>query len=288
MAVGKTVWTYFNNKWERGNTPILGAADHATWLGTLVFDGARKFEGVAPDLAAHCERANQSALAMGLKPTISTEAMVAIAMEGLSNLPADAAVYIRPMYWSRDSGPMVVAGDPDSTEFCMCLEDVPMPTPDASMTLTTTSYCRPTLAMALVNAKAACLYPHNARMLREASDKGFKNAIVCDSIGNVAETATSNIMMVKDGEIFTPVPNGTFLNGITRKRISSLLSKEGRAVHETTLSVEDFGSADEIFATGNISKITPVTQLEDRKLQPGPVAKMCRELYWDWALSEKS
>jgi len=163
-----------------------------------------------------------------------------------------------------------------------------MPAADAAMTLTTTSFCRPTLAMALVNAKAACLYPHNARMLREANDKGFKNAIVCDSLGNVAETATSNIMMVKDGEIFTPAPNGTFLNGITRQRISSLLKREGKNVHETTLSVADFASADEIFATGNISKVTPVTQLEDKKLQPGPIARQCRELYWDWALSNKS
>ena len=288
MAVGKTQWTYFRQQWQQGNTPILGAADHATWLGTLVFDGARKFEGVSPDLQAHCERANQSALAMGLKPMLSTEEMVAVANEGLANFPAEAAVYIRPMYWSRDSGPTVVAGDPDSTEFCMCLEDVPMPAADAGMTLTTTSFCRPNLSMALVNAKAACLYPHNARMLREANDKGFKNAIVCDSLGNVAETATSNIMMVKDGEIFTPAPNGTFLNGITRQRISTLLESDGRTVHETTLSIQDFATADEIFATGNISKVTPVTQLEDRVLQPGPVAKLCRELYWDWALSDSA
>ncbi len=288
MAVGTSLWTYFNNTWQQGNTPILGAADHATWLGTLVFDGARKFDGVSPDLDTHCERVNQSAIAMGLAPGISTEEMIGIANEGLANFPADAAIYIRPMYWSKESGPSVVGGDPDSTEFCMCLEAVPMPPADASMTLTTTQFCRPNLQMALVNAKAACLYPHNARMLREANAKGFKNAIVCDSIGNVAETATSNIMMVKDGEVFTPAPNGTFLNGITRQRISMLLAREGKPVHERTLSVEDFANADEIFATGNISKVTPVTQLEQRKLQPGPVARMCRELYWDWALSDKS
>ena len=162
-----------------------------------------------------------------------------------------------------------------------------MPGADASTTLTTTRFCRPNLSMALVNAKAACLYPHNARMLREAKDKGFKNAIVCDSLGNIAETATSNIMMVKDGEIFTPAPNGTFLNGITRQRISSLLMSEGKTVHETTLSLQDFISADEIFATGNISKVTPVTQIEDKTLQPGPIAKLSRELYWDWAHSTR-
>ena len=286
MAVGNTVFTYFNGKWEKGNTLIMGAADHATWLGTLVFDGARKFNGVTPDLDTHCQRANDSALAMGLKPTLGVQQMVDIALDGLENYKAEEAVYIRPMYWSRDSDTSVVGGDPESTEFCMCLENVPMPSPDASMTLTTTSFCRPLLSMQLVNAKAACLYPHNARMLREVNAKGFKNAIVCDALGNVAETATSNIMMVKDGEVFTPAPNGTFLNGITRQRITSLLQDAGQTIHETTLTLDDFRNADEIFATGNIAKVTPVTQIEDRNLQAGPIAKLARETYWDWAAAK--
>ncbi len=286
MAVGEKIFTFFDEKWAKGNTPIMGAADHATWLGTLVFDGARKFNGVSPDLDTHCERVNQSARAMGLNPTLSTDAMIEITCEGLENFAADEAIYIRPMYWSKESDASVVGGDPESTQFALCLESVPMPPADASMTLTTTSFCRPMLSMALVNAKAACLYPHNARMLREVNARGFKNAIVCDPLGNVAETATSNLMMVKDGEVFTPAPNGTFLNGITRKRVTKLLQQAGSVVHECTLSLDDFRGADEIFATGNISKVTPVTQLEDRHLQAGPVARQAREMYWDWAASE--
>ncbi len=285
MAVGTTIWTWFEGTWVNGNTPIMRAADHGTWLGTLVFDGARKFEGTCPDLDRHCQRVNDSAVAMGLKPTMSAEQMTQLSLEGLANFPADEAVYIRPMYWSTESGPSVVGGDPESTAFCLCLENVPMPDPDASMTLGTTQFHRPTIATALVNAKAACLYPHNARMLREANNNGFKNAIVCDALGNVAETATSNIMMAVDGEIFTPAPNGTFLNGITKQRVSALLEQNGVAYHEKTLSMDDFRHADEIFTTGNISKVTPVTQLETRTLQPGPVARRCREMYWDWAKS---
>ena len=137
----------------------------------------------------------------------------------------------------------------------------------------------------MVNTKAACLYPHNARMLREVNQRGFKNAIVCDSLGNVAESATSNLVMVRDGEVFTPVPNGTFLNGITRQRISTLLKADGMTVHETTLRMEDFEQADEVFLTGNATKITPVTQIENKNFQAGPIAKRSRELYWDWAHS---
>ena len=85
-------------------------------------------------------------------------------------------------------------------------------------TLTKTSFRRPVLEDNVVNAKAGCLYPNNARMLAEARKKGFSNALVCDVMGNVAETATANIFLVTDGEVVTPIPYGTFLAGITRDR----------------------------------------------------------------------
>lgn len=285
MALGKTIWTYFNGTWHNGDLPVMNAADHGTWLGSLVFDGARRFDGVSPDLDRHCERVNNSAVTLGLNPTMGVRDMVALAEEGMANFPADEAIYIRPMYWSVDGGPSPVLADPDSTAFCLCLESLPMPAPEAAQTLTTTRYCRPMQSMATVDAKAACLYPNNGRMLREAIGKGFNNALVADPLGNVAETATSNIFMVRDGEIFTPVPNGTFLDGITRQRAIKLFRAAGETVHETTLSFDDFRAADEVFMTGNISKVTPVIAFDDTRYEHGPVAKRLRTAYWDWAKS---
>jgi branched-chain amino acid aminotransferase len=120
-------------------------------------------------------------------------------------------------------------------------------------------------------------------MLKEAQSKGFANAIACDALGNVAETATSNIFMAKNGEYFTPIPNGTFLNGITRQRLITLLRDKGEKVWETTLTLDDFRVADEIFLSGNYSKVTAAVQFEDRKIAHGPKTKLARELYWDWA-----
>ena len=138
---------------------------------------------------------------------------------------------------------------------------------------------------AVVNAKAGCLYPNNARMLAEVRARGFGNALVADTIGNVAETATANVFMVKDGEVFTPIANGTFLSGITRARHIANLRADGVAVHETVLAFDDFRSADEVFLSGNMSKVTPVTAFEDRQYQVGPVTRKVRDLYWDWAAS---
>ncbi|MFT7510449.1 MAG: branched-chain amino acid aminotransferase, partial [Sulfitobacter sp.] len=270
--------------WHDGNVAIMSAADHGAWLGSNVFDGARYFDGVAPDLEAHCERVNRSAEALMITPTVSTSDMVQIVWEGLKTCPPEKPVYIRPMYWGIDLGFSIVP-DPDKTGFCICLEEIPMAPPTAGSRLTTTRFRRPVLESSVVNAKAGCLYPNNVRMLGEARSKGFDNALVTDAIGNVAETATANIFMVKDGEVFTPIPNGTFLAGITRARHMENLRADGVNVHETVLGYDDFHSADEVFMSGNMMKVTPVTAFEDTQYQMGPMTRRARELYWDWAHS---
>jgi len=284
MSSEDSVFTYHNDQWHKGSVPILKSADHGTWLGTLVFDGARWFNGKAPDLIPHCERVNASAAALGMNPTQSVTDMVDCVREGLKNFSDDSAVYIRPMYWSTGYGDGFISADPTSTDFAMCLQAIPMPSPDAVASLTTTQFHRPTLDVATVNAKAACLYPNNARMIREAIGKGYSNALVTDALGNVAESATSNVFMVRDNEVFTPAPNGTFLAGITRARIIDLLKSDGVSVHETVLSLDDFRAADEVFLTGNLAKVTPVTHFDDTQYRyPGKTAQRARNLYWDWA-----
>lgn len=283
MATGTNIKTYFNGTWHDGDVPVMSAADHGAWLGSGVFDGARFVNGLMPDLDKHCARVNRSAEALMLKPTVSAEEMVQIVKEGLKSYPKDAAVYIRPMYWGIGGDVTAIVPSQDETGFAICLEEIPFAPDTASTTLTRTRFRRPVLETAVVNAKAGCLYPNNARMLVEARSKGFGNALVADAMGNVAETATANVFMAKDGEVFTPVPNGTFLAGITRARHISNLRADGVKVHEAVLSFEDFHDADEVFLSGNMSKVTPVTAFDDTSYQIGPITRRVRELYWDWA-----
>lgn len=283
MVAGTNIKTYFKGQWHNENSFVMRAADHGAWLGSNVFDGARYAFGIAPDLDFHCQRVNHSALALGITPTYTPEQIYNIAIEGLKLYPTDAAVYIRPMYWALDGGHMAVIPKEDSTGFCLCLEEIPMPPEETTLSLTTTQFYRPILATALVNAKAGCLYPNNGRMLREAINKGFDNALVNDAMGNVAETATSNVFLVKDGVVQTPIENGTFLAGVTRKRIISLLKEAGYTVLESVLTFEDFHKADEVFTTGNMAKVIPVTRFEDTHYQAGPIARQAKKLYWDWA-----
>lgn len=287
MTIGNgwsKTWTFFEGDWHEGNVAIMGPRTHAAWLCSLVFDGARSFEGVTPDLELHCARVNDSARKLFLKPTVSTEAWIELARHGISRFEKDAALYIRPMYWAEREGPWVQAHDPESTRWCLTIYEAPM-RPPRGFSITLSPYRRPTLECMPVDAKAGCLYPNNARSLFEAHARGFDNAVVCDLLGNVAELATSNIFMAKDGIVFTPAPNGTFLAGITRQRVIDLLRQSGVTVVESTLTYHDFEKADEIFSTGNYSKVVPVTRIGDHPLQFGPVYTKARQLYWEFAHS---
>lgn len=286
MAWYSQTWTWFDGKWLEGNPPLMGPRSHAFWLASSVFDGARVFEGVMPDIDLHAARVNRSAKALGLKPTMAAEAIVELTREGARKFSRDVALYVKPMYWGEAEGIATIAPDPEATQFCLSVFEAPMPVP-GGFSVTKGAFRRPTLETMPTDSKAGCLYPNNARIIAEARARGFDNALVLDMLGNVAETATSNIFMAKDGEVFTPVPNGTFLNGITRQRVIKLLREAGVTVHETSLRYEDFEKADEIFTSGNYSKVMPVLRIDNRDLQPGPLARKARELYWAFAHDEK-
>ncbi|NNG04920.1 MAG: branched-chain amino acid aminotransferase [Inquilinus sp.] len=273
--------TYFDGEWLEGNPGLLGPMSHALWLGSCVFDGARAFEGVAPDLDLHCQRVINSARVMGLAPALDGAAVEALARQGIARFDADAELYIRPMFWA-ESG--FVAPDPATTRFALSVYESPLPKPTGSSAAVSTRR-RPTPETAPTEAKAACLYPQSGLALREAIARGFQNAIVLDQMGNVAEFATANLFIAKDGVVATPAPNGCFLDGVTRRRIIGLLRADGVEIREKRVTVDDVLAADEVFSTGNHGKLLPYTRVEDCDYQPGPVYERARRLYWDYAHS---
>lgn len=282
MADWTATWTFVDGRWIEGNEPVIGPRTHAFWLGSSVFDGARAFEGVTPDLDLHLARVNRSAEAMGLEARHEVGEMMEIVAEGITKFPAGTHLYIRPMYWAELGGFATVDAAPESTRFLMCLYEAAVPNPRGG-SLTVSPFRRPSRETMPTDAKTGCLYPNNARAIREARGRGFDNALVLDLLGNVAETATANIFLVKDGVVATPVPNGTFLDGITRQRVIRLLRGANVRVEEAALTVADFKDADEVFSTGNYSKVTPVTKIDEREYQPGPLYELARRLYWEFA-----
>ncbi len=286
MAFGTNIRTWFDGRWHDGDIAVMKAADHGIWQGSSVFDGARFFDGYVPDLALHCARVNASAQALMITPNMDASTMEGIIRDGLAHYGPGQAVYIRPMYWALHGSDLGIAPMAGATGFAISLEQVAMPPADFATTVTRTRFRRPVLDDSVCNAKAGCLYPNNARMLVEAQAKGVGNALVADALGNLAESATANVFLVKDGAVFTPIPNGTFLAGITRARHIANLRADGVEVIETVLTFDDAHAADEIFLSGNFAKVTAVKQFDDTHFGHRPMTDRARALYWDWAASQ--
>lgn len=276
-------WTFLDGVWVEGNPPLMTASTHAAWLGSVVFDGARHFDGMSPDMDRHCQRVVDSARILGLDPIKSRDEMLQLVADGVKRFSPGLPLYVRPMFWGEGG---FIDPDPATTRFALVLSVSPLPDPKG-FAACLTPFERPVPAAAPTRAKAACHYPNLGLAMRDAKARGYDVGVITDGLGNVAEFAMANLMFGKDGEVHTPVPNGTFLNGITRQRVIALLRQDGITVHERAIEPEELQTADEIFNTGNYGKVMPCTRYEDRDLQPGPLYRRARELYWDFAASTR-
>lgn len=273
-------WLYWHdNSWHQTEHKLLGLRDNSFWMGNSVFDGARAFSGAAPDLAAHCARAVRSAELMHLRPRVSAAQLTEICLEGVAQFDSDDVLYIRPMFFA--TGGFLIP-DPDTTVTAVAIHRLPFPDPNG-FSAVFTNQRRPRPTMAPTDAKASCLYPNVQRALIEASWRGFQNAVILGPDDQVAEFATANIMIVKDGVVRTPIADGTFLAGITRARVIALLRDNCIPVEETTLSKSDVMSAEEVFSCGNYGKVLPARRIEDREWPIGPITTRTRNLYFEFS-----
>ncbi|MES3024473.1 MAG: branched-chain amino acid aminotransferase [Pseudomonadota bacterium] len=269
--------TYFKGQWAEGNVALFGAMDHSVWLGSSVFDGARAIRGHLPDLQLHLERVIASADKLGLRCPLTVAEMAALVREGVARFPADAELYVRPLVFGAEG---FLIPEAEHSGFALTLFDAPLPS-FGGFSACLSSFRRPDASMAPTDAKASALYANSTRALRDAKAHGFDNPVMLDSDGNVTEFASSNLFLVTPaGTVVTPVPNGTFLAGITRARVIGLLAEAGVLVEQRTVGPEELDTAVEIFNTGNYGKVMPCVRYGQRTLAVGPIATLARDRYF--------
>ncbi len=271
---------WYGGEWFSEEPKVLGPMDHAFWLGSVIFDGARALRGYAPDLDLHCARCIRSALALGMRPTKTAAEIEALCQEGIRRMGPQAELYVRPMFFIR-KGLGAARPDPSSTDFILAIYDAPLPA-WAGFSAMMAPFRRAAQDMAPTDAKAACLYPNGARANAWVAERGADAAVMMDPAGNVAEFSAANLWFGKNGVAVTPVANHTFLAGITRKRVLGLFREAGIVVEERAVSAAELEDADEIFSTGNYAKVQPCTRYNGRDMQIGPLTTKARELYFNW------
>jgi branched-chain amino acid aminotransferase len=126
-------------------------------------------------------------------------------------------------------------------------------------------------------------YVNSILAKREALLDGYDEAILLDAQGLVAEASGENLFLVSDGEIHTP-PLPTVLAGLTRETVIEIARDKGIPVHERPLTRDELYIADELFLTGTAAEVTPIREVDRRRIgegRRGPVAKTLQSAYFD-------
>jgi branched-chain amino acid aminotransferase len=119
---------------------------------------------------------------------------------------------------------------------------------------------------------------------RDAKEKGFDEALLLNQEGTIAEGAGQNIFIVKNNQLHTNIESASILMGITRDTVIHIAKNENMEINLEPLSLGQLFSADEVFFTGTASEITPIREVDGRKIgegQPGPITKNIQKKYLD-------
>lgn len=144
------------------------------------------------------------------------------------------------------------------------------------------SYARHHPNVQMCRAKAISTYANSILAVREARRDGYDEALLLDTEGYVAEGSSENVFIVRDGEVLQPETTSA-LDGITRRTVETLAREAGLTVRAKRITRDEVYCADEVFLTGTAAEITPVVEVDRRRIgtgKPGPVTRLLQQRYF--------
>jgi branched-chain amino acid aminotransferase len=144
------------------------------------------------------------------------------------------------------------------------------------------SFRRPAVDSMLAKAKLSGNYVSSILARREANSAGYQEALLLDRQGYVAEGSGENIFVVIDGKVRTPPAGAAILRGVTRDTAITLMREAGVVVEEGFISRDELYCAQEVFLTGTAAEITPVREIDNRRIadgKPGEVTRLVQKAY---------
>lgn len=255
--------------WRDAKIHVLS---HALHYASAVFEGERMYDGRIFALEDHTERLFRSAELLEIEIPYSREAINRACIETCArNGLVDC--YVRPIVWR---GPEQLSVSALQTRAHVAVAAWEWPKYfDANklkqgIRLCWAKYRRPPAETAPTSAKAAGLYMIATLSKNAAERSGFDDALMLTADGRVAETTGANVFFIRDGAIYTPIPD-CFLDGITRRTVIALARARGIYVVETHISPAELASFTECFLTGTAAEITPVGEIAGQRFTPGAI-----------------
>jgi branched-chain amino acid aminotransferase len=285
------LWAFFRGEIVPLADANISVMTHGFNYGTAVFEGIRAYwnedeeQLYALELPAHYRRIHRSAslLLMEIAQTPEELAEITIDLLRRDNLRQDA--YVRPIVYksSETIGVRCHNLDADITIFAVPFGQY-IDTHDG-IRAQVSSWRRVDDNAIPARGKITGAYVNGALAKTEAQLNGFDEAIVLTSDGHVSEGSAENIFLVRDGVLLTPPVTDNILEGITRRRLIEIASSDlGVEVVERSIDRTELYAADEVFLCGTGAQISPVVEIDRRRVadgRPGGVTRALSERYFD-------
>ncbi|MBL8385191.1 MAG: branched-chain amino acid transaminase [Burkholderiales bacterium] len=264
--------------WQGAATHVL---THTLHYGLGVFEGVRAYRTATGTaifrLAEHTRRLLQSAHILSIELPYTQAALMQAQCEVVrANRLAHG--YIRPLAFL---GPERMGVNPDGARVHVAIAAWPWGSylgdgaAERGIRVRISSYARHHVNVQMCRSKSVSTYANSILANREARAEGFDEALLLDTEGFVAEGAGENLFLVRDGRLVEPAPTSA-LEGITRDTILALAREDGIAVESRRVTRDETYIADEAFFTGTAAEVTPIVEIDRRRIgdgRPGPVTR---------------
>ena len=289
MTFDQSKWVWRNGTiipWRDATTHV---SSHALHYGSGVFEGMRCYETADGPaifrLDEHLDRLYQSAAVHGMPIPYQREELSEAICE-LIERNGFKSCYVRPLcYYGSSSLSLHPAKCP--------VEVVILVWPWApylgaeglehGVRVTVSPWKKFHSDMMPTTAKACGQYINSILAVRDAVSRGFDEALLLDTQGNIAEGSGENLFVVRDGEVLTNDERDSILLGITRDAVIQIARDLGHKVNVGPISLDDLLQADEAFFTGTAAEVTPIREVDAAFIndgQRGPVTQLIQNVFF--------
>ncbi len=272
--------------WREAKTHVL---THTLHYGMGVFEGVRAYKAEKGTaifrLEEHTKRLFNSAHILNMAIPFDRETLNEAQRAAVRENNLESA-YIRPMCFFGSEG-MGLRADNLKVHVMVAAWSwgayLGAEGMEKGIRIRTSSYTRHHVNITMCKAKANGNYMNSMLALQEALDCGYDEALLLDNEGYVAEGSGENIFLVRDGVLYTPDLTSA-LDGITRNTIFRLAAEIGVEVREKRITRDEVYIADEAFFTGTAAEVTPIREVDNRKIgigKRGPITEKLQTMYFD-------
>lgn len=289
MTFDSTKWVWMNGRCVRWDEATVHVSAHALHYGSGVFEGVRCYETddgpAAFRLDAHLERLYASAAIYQMEIPYTRGELEEAVCE-VVNRNEFRSCYVRPIcFYGSDSLGVHPRNCPVEVvilawPWAAYLGDEGL---ESGVRVTVSPWLKFHSRMIPTTAKACGQYLNSILAVRDATSRGFAEALLLDSEGYIAEGSGENLFVVREGRLLTNDERHSILLGVTRDAVIRIARDLGYTVEAGAMRLDDLGSADEAFFTGTAAEVTPIREVDGTVIgggRRGPITEKIQQTFF--------